>query len=554
MGYPDWQQESALATLIAGALATAGIPVLGAPVPLYRNPQPAAPGAGIAFGTNNSSWAAMIAAGVAGMTSSIIYDPVTDGPNGIPAAWPGSGGPIGAGVTVPIVNFLPDIPTTLSGANDAALTAFATPAPNGTIFMAHHECNLLRNKLNPALVQALDNYLLAFLTGINPTFIYARGLASSPVNGGQDVTPYITPGMPLYGIDGYQHSNQSATPSTVFDKTLAAILAVQPGAQVAIIETGTALSVQDWFNAVAAYAITNGLVRVQSFFGSGGGGSQPWKASFKTAMNAVISQLGGAATTVSVPAGATHVFAPLAGSQIANYAIANGQSYDVTITAIAGAGSTKPFYTAALNWYNQDSSTAIAAFPERWTAPAGVSTSAGTIVSGKGPQAAQFLKANLTNQDTVPMAVTFSLNSVSRVTARDDWRWEAPTSVNVPGYTLAGGQAAGLALGEIDNVIINPGHAQSFLFSMFAGQAYLRVVVNGAANVKSVHVAAAPQPPSVWGVTNLLSEYLPLSAASGDNDQSFNVPLPRGPMQLTITNNDPNQITVFAEMVAVEPA
>lgn len=552
MGFPDWQEQASLAQLIAGALADAGIPVLGNPVPLFTVPQPAAPGAGIGFGSNNAAFAGMVTDGVVGMTSAIFYDTPSAGPNGIPAAWPGNGGPIAPGVTVPVCNFSPDIPTTLAGTNDAALAAFLGGAPNGAIIMPYHECNLVSNKLNPSDIQALDAYLLPKVQAINPTLVYGRGLSASAVNQGNDPTPYLIPGLPLYGMDGYQASNASRTPATLFDATRLAIQAVQPGANIAIIETGTALDVGTWFNAIAGYAIANGLVRVQGYFAAGGTQSQPFKASMVPAINNVITQLSGAATTLTLNAGQTKPLPPLHGSPNANWAAANGQSYDLVWVLIAGAGSTLPFAVCTLNWFNQDNPAAIAAHSQRWILPAGVSTSAGAIIAGSGPQHGAYLQAKITNKDTVPMQVQCFVNSASRVAARHDWRWDAVTSPSVPTYTNAGGAASSLSLGEVDSVNIASGNSKAWLMSLYAGQAYLRVVVNGAAGIKTVHVTAAPQPPSIWGSVNTQSQYLPLSAANGDNDQAWVMALPRGPVQVTITNNDANTVGVALEMVAIE--
>ena len=94
-------------------------------------------------------------------------------------------------------------------------------------------------------------------------------------------------------------------------RPLAAIQAVQPGAQVAIIETGTAIDVAAWYNALVAFALANGLFGVQMWWCTTNpcsGGSQVWSNSFAAEINAVSAALAAPARAASGPTSRSRVY------------------------------------------------------------------------------------------------------------------------------------------------------------------------------------------------------------------------------------------------------
>jgi hypothetical protein len=62
-------------------------------------------------------------------------------------------------------------------------------------------------------------------------------------------------------------------------------------ANVAIIETGTALNVTTWMNEIYSWAVANNMFAVQTFWGGSGGGSQPWSSSFAPEMQRISNEL-----------------------------------------------------------------------------------------------------------------------------------------------------------------------------------------------------------------------------------------------------------------------
>ncbi len=540
-----------LAAAIAEALGGAGIPQVANPSPLY---QVATAGSPVMFGSNNASFAGQVAAGVNGMTSAIAYDSSSEGVNGWPAAWPGSGGPFAAGVTVPTININPDIPSTVSGQNDALIAAFLAGAPNGARIMAYHECNLQSNNLNPADIQTLDTYLIAKVHAANPTLLYGRGLATSPVNnGGIDPTPFITPNMDFYGVDGYQHSNANLTPKSVFDTTINAILAVQPNAAVHIIETGTALDVGTWFGQVSAYAIQKGVKGVQSYFGAGGGGSQPFNPTTMVApMNACSLALSTAATTTTIGAGHTVTLAPLGAiaSPVAGYAMADGLSYDITVNLIAGSGSTVPFVQLLLAWFDSDSASAQSVARQAWLLPMGASGTIGTNIRGRGPQTGQYLKISAQNLDTVTCTIQVQVNSVSRTVADHRWLWDAAGSQNVPTYNLVpDGLGIANCLGAVQSFSVPANSSKSWLCGLYSGRAYVRF--GSGASTPVIEVTLTPQPQSVFGSV-LLGEELTGQADPDIGDFTGELILPRAPCLITFTNTDSSAHDVSAMITTLD--
>ena len=525
----------ALSTAIALAISQAGIPLLGNPVLLYDSSSNT-PGAPTLFGVNATQWTKLVGAGVTGLSTAIGYQS-SDGPgvvNGIPASWPGpEQGSFPVGITNQIMNFAPDIPTTISGANNARLTTYLSGAPNNSWIMPYHECNSNGGNHNPADIQALDTFMLPFVHGVNPTLKYGRGLIAFPVYAqGQDPTPWITPGMDFYGMDGYQAMQTALTVEKVFSQLVEFILTVTPNAKIAIIETNTGLNITDWWTQVTAFAIANNLFTVQSFWGTGGLG-QAWQNSFAPEMNVVSAALAATGTLPTIAPGATETFTPLLPSPVAGYADAQAISYDIQLTANAGTGSTIPFAKVIVNWFDSDSTTARVIDSQHWFIPMGTNGNSGTIINGKGPQIGQFLQIQVQNLDTVACTVDIVSNSTGREESQHDWQWDAFSSPAVPTFTLTPGNAGfSNTLGAFQGVSVPAGsNTKQFLCGMRAGQAYVRF--GAATSNPFITVSIQPVPLSNFSNAVLLDEVL-----NGNSDFTGEVIMPRAPILVSFSNSD----------------
>lgn len=256
----------------------------------------------------------------------------------------------------------------------------------------------------------------------------------------------------------------------------------------------------------------------------------------------------------SIGAGASLVLTPEHPSPVAGYASAVGQSYDITINAVGSvAGSTNPILTVTMDWFNDDSATALPVATQKWSCPTGTNGTAGTTITGRGPQAGRYVRVTCKNNDTIGVVFSLQMNSTGRTVQRHDWRWEAGVSVAVPTYTLPGGDGNGLSLGSITSNTINPGATKSWLISMWAGRAIIKLAAYGAAVNSTVHVTLAPQPPGRWGLAPIFGVFLPDPNNAPTQEQLIEAGLVRGPCLLTVFNGDANAVTFSFEAVATEP-
>lgn len=249
-------------------------------------------------------------------------------------------------------------------------------------------------------------------------------------------------------------------------------------------------------------------------------------------------------STITVGAGATVTVPPLKPSPNAGYAIAQGIAYDISISAVAGAGSTIPWAQIRLHWFNTDSPSAQEVSHQHWSIP--MSTAAvGASIIGVGPQHGQYLKIAVTNSDTQPCTLQIQVNSTSRNYTRHDWFWDAASSPAIPTYTPAGGGASyanQLAVMTALN-IPHGGTPISRLCSLFSGQVWLYANPSAA---NQITMSLNPQPSSIFGNAADLSVLL-----TGEYDKILL--LPRGPCLVTFTNADGvNDHTVDFQLVAMD--
>jgi hypothetical protein len=306
--------------------------------------------------------------------------------------------------------------------------------------------------------------------------------------------------------------------------------------------------------AVMAQRLTDGLTNLEvvAFWNYTADPTLP--TGVDVAFAAMVDSLASTAST-SIGGGATVTLTPLDPSPVAGYASATGMSYDVVINAIAvAAGSTNPFMAVTLNWFNSDDPAALPAGTQKWSIPIGATGTAGTFIRGAGPQSGKYLQIVAHNNDTVGVVFSLQLNSTGRQSARHDWRWEAPPSVTVPaaGVLLPGGDGWGLSLGGVSAATINAGASKSWLFSLYAGEVGVRLVVFGTAGTNTVTFALVPQPTGRWTTVPVYKVYLPTGTAPFQQEVNDTAILPRGPCLMTVVNGDTNNITVDIELVALE--
>lgn len=261
-------------------------------------------------------------------------------------------------------------------------------------------------------------------------------------------------------------------------------------------------------------------------------------------MQGMFDQLSTTPSNVlSIAGSSALVVPPLSPTPGAGFAVAQGLSYDITVTLISQGVPTNPFVQVRLDWFNVDAPGGPAVDSQIWRLPIGVAGSAGTVTFGKGPQRGQFLQVTMTNLDTVGVSAVIQVNSTSRAANRDDWRWDAPSSVQVPTFNQANGGPLGNSLGSVNSLSIAAASQKKYLFGMYAGPVYLRLNSNAASG--QANFIVRPEPQSDWGTGALLNVNIGLS---NDFEQLMN--LPRGPVSVTMINNDTVARTFNIEIVA----
>jgi hypothetical protein len=574
VGYPDWQTYSALATLIGETLQASGIPVLGNPVQLY-NTQPIgnptgtpgifgvtiAPGGPSVYGSGTTqSQAVSIWGGLIKRTPTCrkIYMQAGEFPTALTNSMQSC-------IDDSLVAVMCYKPAVSGSASDRTAMMNSLSTLHGLGLNIHsvvlwQECNGHNDNLTSDQVNSIYQFYGPTLrTAGYKLYISYLAWQESLVS----LTSYWPPavGQPVDGVsvdfygDDWNHGRNLDIFQTIADNA---------GVPLSLGEMGNQASGENPTQAVvtAYLQYCTAFMQARANAGKPNGPCMWYQGTGVGAIVnpgdyriALLQAFADALTITSNPglgAGVQQVLTPMAPSPVAGYAIANGMSYDIVVKAIAGAASTNPFINVKLAWLNDDSTSADRVFQQIWSVPMSLSTKGGCITTGRGPQRARYLYVQLNNLDTDTAQVSVTLNSTGRACSRDDWRWDVSSAPAMPVFTGAGGAQYGLALGEFNGINVNPGNTVKYIMSLYSGQAQLRLFVNGAAGVRTVHATATILPQSRFGAFNWLSQYLPQGSNNGDNDVTFTFFLPRGPSLLAILNNDANAITVSAEMIALE--
>jgi len=266
-------------------------------------------------------------------------------------------------------------------------------------------------------------------------------------------------------------------------------------------------------------------------------------------------------TAFTIAAATTTTMTPVVPSPVGGLANCDMLSYEIVLGLTAGAASTNPFAALTFLWYDFDQvpKNQNPVFKETWHIPMGTNADPNgpLIVTGTGRMHGAFLQIKINNQDTVTCTVNFlQISGTSRVGQRSQLTWypNAGQSPTVPTFTLAQAVDAGLQLGREQNVNVPAGQTKGFLNGLWAGQAFYRFLVSGAAANGTVHVQLQPQPTGVFGTEDILNTSAGI-AGGGNDEHVFNtIALPRGPTQWVVNNNDANAVTVSYQLIGIETA
>lgn len=235
---------------------------------------------------------------------------------------------------------------------------------------------------------------------------------------------------------------------------------------------------------------------------------------------------------------------PLAPSPGAGFALTNGLSYEITINAIAGVGSTNPWLQAQVNWHTFDSTAGHTSDAQHWSIPMGVNGSIGSFVIGRGPMCSEYVSILLHNYDTVGCTVAVSVLQTGRSEKNHDLIWDTVNSVAIPTFTSPGGNTYSKSLGSVNGDNIPASGNKQYLMSMYAGNATIRVVTDTHGSTGMLNFVLHPQPPNLFGSGAIFN------VTTDDTEVFRELILPRGPCLLTVSNGNAAGVKAFVEMVA----
>jgi hypothetical protein len=206
------------------------------------------------FGINASQYH-----GQAGITSLRYYA------RGVPEDFPGQGTmTVPEGIT-PIVSLNVDPGTFAKLPCNGALGHYLLQAPSGTLVTVDHEANLPGRHIDRlAYLQAVRH--LAYCAQGFPV-LAGQIFSTYPVDHlGQNLGPWVVPGLGFYGLDGYQR-HASDTAAGVFGRSLAEVAAAAPTGVLGITETGSFVDADAWGAGVYRWAASQPRVRLFAFYG-----------------------------------------------------------------------------------------------------------------------------------------------------------------------------------------------------------------------------------------------------------------------------------------------
>jgi hypothetical protein len=256
-------------------------------------------------------------------------------------------------------------------------------------------------------------------------------------------------------------------------------------------------------------------------------------------------------SVLTLPAGKYTVITPVNPSPVAGFASADYLSYEIVMGLEAGTGSTIPFASVYISWYDYDQVTQeqIPVDTVRIVVPMGANgdPNGPAVITGRGPMRGGYMRIEIHNQDTVNASLAYLQGAgTSRTIHKDNWSWDIEKSPAIPGYTLGSGGDHSLVIGRIVSQTIPAGSSFSAMYGLSAGEVYLREHVSGL-TTDQCEFDIQVLPPTLWGAQDIHRAFL---GATTENE--IIIALPRAPILMTITNNSTSQATVDMSMIAIQ--
>jgi hypothetical protein len=280
-----------------------------------------------------------------------------------------------------------------------------------------------------------------------------------------------------------------------------------------------------------------------------------YRALFDTLTSSASSGTGGQ----TIGASSTVTLTPSNPSPVGGLASLEELSYEISLGLIAGVGSTNPFAHIIVTWYQFDQKAANQTIVDQtgYYVPMGTNGDANgpLVIHGSGRQRGSFMTIKINNFDSVACTLQFlQFVETGRLGGRDDWRWDVnnANSPNVPNFTRANAGNGSLEVGRVTGqTVIHGGGSKSWLCGIFAGKVGYKISVPTGSTANDVVFQIAPQPTNIFaGSPTYLQESL---GNAGNTNQRGELILPRCPVLVTVTNNEPaNDVTVSFSINALE--
>lgn len=154
--------------------------------------------------------------------------------------------------------------------------------------------------------------------------------------------------------------------------------------------------------------------------------------------------------------------------------------YEIQLKLQVPAAATVPFVDCVMTWTDNTGNNTVAV--ERWMLPCG--SAANYIFTGTGPTKGSQLTLKLINEDPAQTAtVNVVILTNSRIYRRD--RWIPNLTQNVPGFTIAQGDATRALLANGSGINVNAGATLTRLFPTYHGDVMFYVEQVGVSGANS---------------------------------------------------------------------
>lgn len=567
MGYPDWQETNTLANLITDALQSAGIPLLANPIQLYNVGPATTTGTPGTMGAyvqpavqTQANWekATTDWEQITGITVSArkIYFSHGSTPTNVGESVQQC---IDQGLQAWLCYTPVNVnPGSLAEANNtiASINAFiAAGLPANKIVVVFWQ-ELFQGKVSGADCIAGYQFYVPKIRAGCPGVLIGWDTAGQGMPGGPsayDPGPgfYDLVGTDLYGNEWVSNGGSSFTKLYAIAQANNKPMCVPEfGTSVGgAVTNANVIAFIQWLTQQALTILQNGGILGPFMWwqdDSNPGGpnviSSPsdFRIPYLQALAAAVTTPAGGSGGLSVPAGGNTTLTPLTPTPGGGWADADGMSYDIALQMTAGIGSTIPWLTVQLFFYDDDTPTARAVDRVYWHIPMGTNAAGPTRIYGNGPQSGRYMSITLHNGDSVACSGSVQVNSTARARDVHDWNWSVADSNTVPTYNLASGAGYATNLGEQSGVNVNAGVTKGWLLSLGAGRVWFWCESTTA----NVDIQLLAQPPSAFGTAPLWETTL-----AANSPQGAMVMFPRGPVLVNFTNNGGGAASVSFQCV-----